>query len=98
MTGVQTCALPICKREREELEALLVSELEIEEQMNKLAGGPSPTDYQSYGYLPPTQSGMGAVDPSMMLGSTDIPVTQNLALPEGDGSSADIGNPDDGNV
>ncbi len=86
------------KREREELEALLVSELEIEEQMNKLAGGPSPTDYQSYGYLPPTQSGMGAVDPSMMLGSTDIPVTQNLALPEGDGSSADIGNPDDGNV
>ncbi|MCH5161529.1 MAG: hypothetical protein J1G04_05815, partial [Clostridiales bacterium] len=39
------------KREREELEALLVSEMEIEEQMLKLAGGPTPTGYQSFGYL-----------------------------------------------
>ncbi len=43
------------KREREELEALLVSEMEIEEQMLKLAGGPAPTGYQSFGYLPPVE-------------------------------------------
>ncbi len=54
------------KREREELEALLVSEMEIEEQMYRLAGGPSPTGYQSFGYL---QSAPGqTADPSMMLG------------------------------
>ncbi|MCH5155750.1 MAG: hypothetical protein J1F69_04010 [Clostridiales bacterium] len=69
------------KREREEIEALLISEMEIEEQMLKLAGGPSPTDYQSYGYLP----GAGAMpqpDPSMMLGAgMEAPQQQLTALP-----------------
>lgn len=84
------------KREREELEALLVSELEIEEQMNKLAGGPSPTDYQSFGYLPPTQ-GAGITEPDMMLGSSEMPVTQNLALPQPDENGSPDG-ADDGNA
>lgn len=44
------------KRMREEIEALLVSEMELEEQMLKLAASPSPTFYQSFGYLPPTQN------------------------------------------
>lgn len=69
------------KREREEIEALLISEMEIEEQMLKLAGGPSPMDYQSYGYLP----GAGAApqpDPSMMLGAgAQAPQQQLTALP-----------------
>ena len=70
------------KREREELEALLVSEMEIEEQMLRLSGGPSPTDYQSFGYLPSAPAG-GAFDPGLMLG-TGAPAAQNapgLALP-----------------
>ena len=79
------------KRDREEIEALLVSEMEIEEQMMKLAGGPSPMGYQSYGYLP----GAGAAaqpDPSMMLGAgAEAPQQQLTALPpggpEGDGDT-----------
>ncbi|MDE6201314.1 MAG: hypothetical protein K2M47_05515 [Clostridiales bacterium] len=68
------------KREREEIEALLVSEMEIEEQMLKLAGGPSPTDYQSFGYLPGGPAPQA--DPSMMLGAgTDAPQQQLTALP-----------------
>lgn len=55
------------KRAREELEALLVSEMEIEEQMLKLAGGPTPTGYQSYGYLQSPQD--IPADPSLMLGA-----------------------------
>ncbi|MCM1368629.1 MAG: glycine rich domain-containing protein [Roseburia sp.] len=55
------------KRAREELEAILVSEMEIEEQMLKLAGGPSPTGYQSYGYLQSTPG--QPVDPNMLLGT-----------------------------
>lgn len=70
------------KRAREELEALLVSEMEIEEQMLKLAGGPSPTGYQSYGYL---QSAPGqTVDPNMLLGTgtqAPNPNVPELALP-----------------
>ena len=72
------------KREKEELEALLVSEMEIEEQMLRLAGGPSPTDFQSFGYL----AGAGAAqpDPSMMLGAgADAPQEQLTALPPAPG-------------
>ncbi len=71
------------KREREELEALLVSEMEIEEQMLKLSGGPSPTGYQSFGYL---QSAPGnTVDPSMLLGAgSAAPNPTELALPAPD--------------
>ncbi len=74
------------KREREELEALLVSEMEIEEQMYRLAGGPSPMGYQSYGYL---QSAPGqTVDPGMLLGAGGAPVTPpELALPAPDSAN-----------
>ncbi|MDE7164535.1 MAG: hypothetical protein K2O04_03840 [Clostridiales bacterium] len=67
------------KRAKEELEALLVSEMEIEEQMLRLAGGPSPTNYQSYGYL---QGAPAQPDSSMMLGAgADAPQPQLTALP-----------------
>ncbi|MDE7464099.1 MAG: hypothetical protein K2M48_03625, partial [Clostridiales bacterium] len=67
------------KREREELEALLVSEMEIEEQMLRLAGGPAPTGYQSYGYL--QAPGQPSVDPGLMLGAgMNTPNTQQLEL------------------
>ena len=67
------------KRAREELEALLVSEMEIEEQMLKLAGGPAPTGYQSYGYL--QAPGQPPVDPGMMLGAgMTAPDAQQLEL------------------
>ena len=79
------------KREREEIEALLVSEMEIEEQMLRLAGGPSPTDYQSYGYLPGGPAPQA--DPSMMLGAgADAPQQQLTALPPAQDT------PIDGNV
>lgn len=66
------------KHAREELEALLVSEMEIEEQMLKLAGGPSPTGYQSYGYL---QSAPGQpVDPNLLLGTGTS--TPSMPIPE----------------
>ncbi|MDR2202256.1 MAG: hypothetical protein LBP26_05800, partial [Clostridiales bacterium] len=54
------------KRMREEIEALLVSEMELEEQMLRLAAGPSPTFYQSYGFLSPTRSVQN--NPGFMLG------------------------------
>ncbi len=69
------------KRAREELEALLVSEMEIEEQMLKLAGGPAPTGYQSYGYLQ-SAPGQTVVDPNMLLGAgTPNPTMPEFALP-----------------
>lgn len=80
------------KRAREELEALLISEMEIEEQMLKLAGGPSPTDYQSFGYLQSGSMPM-AVDPNMMLGSGMSEPAETMAAlapppPAGDGDGA----------
>lgn len=54
------------KRKREELEAILLSEMELEEQMMRLAA-PGATAYQSYGYLPPTVNAQQ--DPNMLLGT-----------------------------
>ncbi len=79
------------KQEREEIEALLVSEMEIEEQMLKLAGGSSaPTPgYQSYGYLPPTGEQPQSLDSgSAPLGADGQPVQglpsgQNDVPPDG---------------
>lgn len=65
------------KKMREEIEALLVSEMELEEQMLRLAAGPSPTSYQSYGYLPPTQ---GAQQPGLMLGAGQTGADPNAAI------------------
>lgn len=78
------------KKMRAEIEALLVSEMELEEQMLKLAAGPSPTSYQAYGYLPPTPnvqqqpglmlgSGQGGPDPNAAIGLN--PGVQNSAQP-----------------
>lgn len=84
------------KREREELEALLVSEMEIEEQMLKLAGGPSPTDYQSFGYLqsapmeqtPDLMLGAGMNDPSQAVGELAPPPQDiNDGMPPVDGDN-----------
>ncbi|MCH5160965.1 MAG: hypothetical protein J1G04_02940 [Clostridiales bacterium] len=79
------------KHEREELEALLVSEMEIEEQMYRLAGGPSPTGFESFGYLPPTPG--QAPDPGMMLGAGSEQPAPNpgLALGAGQGDGAQQG-------
>ncbi|MDE6029438.1 MAG: hypothetical protein K2F90_03865 [Clostridiales bacterium] len=56
------------KRKREELEAILISEMELEEQMMRLgAGSMGAMPYQSYGYLPPTMNFQN--DPGLMLGS-----------------------------
>ncbi len=67
------------KKMREEIEALLVSEMELEEQMLKLAAGPSPVSYQSYGYLPPTP-GAAPQNPGMMLGSGQGAPDPNAAI------------------
>jgi hypothetical protein len=53
------------RRIRAEIEALLVSEMELEEQMLRLATTQTPAFYQSYGYLSPAQLQQ---DPGMMLG------------------------------
>lgn len=80
------------KRAREELEALLVSEMEIEEQMFRLAGGPSPTDCSNYGYLPPTQSSGVVIDPNAMLGAGGETPTPDhaAALPPPDPDAHDF--------
>ena len=84
------------KHAREELEALLVSEMEIEEQMLKLAGGPAPTGYESFGYLPPVA---GAEQPNnALLGSgADAPVQDMAALPPAP-TGSDVPPPDGDNV
>ena len=51
------------KRKREELEAMLISEMELEEQMMRLNAGA-----QSYGMIPPTPS-MPIMSSGLMLGS-----------------------------
>ncbi len=77
------------KRMREEIEALLVSEMELEEQMLKLAASPSPTFYQSYGYLSPTQNVQN--NPQFMLGegsNAPGPNPNALGLNAGSGNKA----------
>ncbi|MCH5163321.1 MAG: hypothetical protein J1G38_07565 [Clostridiales bacterium] len=58
-------ALKRRKRKREELEAMLISEMELEEQMMRLSAAPGP--YSSFGYLPPTMPTYN--DPGLMLGT-----------------------------
>ena len=55
------------KRKREEIEAILLSEMELEEQMLRLSGGVGGAPYQSFGYLPPTMNVQS--DAGLMLGS-----------------------------
>ena len=55
------------KRKMEEMEAILMSELELEEQMMRLQAGSMGMMGDAYGYLPPTM-GAAPVDPGLMLG------------------------------
>ena len=78
------------KRKREELEAILVSEMELEEQMMRLAGGPAAAPYQSYGYLPPTMPVQN--DPNLMLGAGGATPPQNNAIGLNPGAANDGAN------
>ena len=78
------------KRKRDELEAMLISELELEEQMMRLSAAPGAMPYQSYGYLPPTMNVQD--DPGLMLGGgTGAPANDVLNLnpgqPTGNGAA-----------
>ncbi|MDE7406653.1 MAG: hypothetical protein K2M89_07275 [Clostridiales bacterium] len=87
------------KRKREELEAILISEMELEEQMMRLgAGSMGAMPYQSYGYLPPTMNFQN--DPSMMLGSGGAAPNPNaIGLNAGTGApSGDNGVPTDSDM
>ena len=61
------------KKKQQELEEMLISEMELEEQMMRLNAAASATKYQSYGYLPPTMPVQN--DPTLMLGSAPQPQT-----------------------
>lgn len=92
------------KKMRAEIEALLISEMELEEQMLKLAAGPSPTSYQAYGYLPPNPNmqqqpglmlgeGQGAPNPNAAIGlnpgQNPAQKAQNQQLPPENGGFSD---------
>ena len=72
------------RRIRLEIEALLASEAELEEDMLRLSGGAVP--YRSYGYLPPTTQTMN--DPNLMLGTQAAPPPNSLQLNAGVGQPA----------
>ncbi|MBD5132244.1 MAG: hypothetical protein HDT28_06650 [Clostridiales bacterium] len=63
------------KRKREELEAVLISELELEEQMLRIANT-SNAMYQSFGYLPPTMPQQA--DPGLMIGGGSAAPNNNV--------------------
>jgi len=74
------------RKMRREIEALINSETELEEEMMRLNSGFGATRYQSYGYLPPTTQVMN--DPGLMLGSAaDNPTPNNLQLGMGTGDT-----------
>ena len=73
------------RRLRLEIEALLNSELELEQEMMRLSGG-GMAGYQSYGYLPPTMQ--SAQDPGLMLGGgQSAPQPNSLQLGAGTGDT-----------
>ncbi|MDE5562622.1 MAG: hypothetical protein K2J01_03645 [Clostridiales bacterium] len=70
------------RKMRREIEALLESETELEQEMMRLSSG---VQYQSFGYLPPTPQGM--VNPGMMLGGgATAPQQNSLQLNAGTGA------------
>ncbi|MDE6293683.1 MAG: hypothetical protein K2L88_03575 [Clostridiales bacterium] len=74
----------VCKKRkmRREIEALLESEVELEQEMMRLSSGAAA--YQSFGYLPPTPQ--NTMDPGMMLGGgAGAPQPNNLQLNAGAG-------------
>ncbi len=71
------------RKVRREIEALLESETELEEEMLRLSGGAA--QYQSFGYLPPVQQAM--IDPGLMLGGgATAPASNSLQLNAGTGA------------
>ena len=80
------------KRKREELEAMLVSEMELEEQIMRLSATPGISPYQSYGYLPPTMPVQN--DPGLMLGggSGNAPDPNAIGLNPGSAQTPPQGN------
>ncbi|MDE7108278.1 MAG: hypothetical protein K2O39_08135, partial [Clostridiales bacterium] len=70
------------RKMRREIEALLESETELEQEMMRLSSG---VQYQSFGYLPPTPQGMA--NPGMMLGGgATAPQQNSLQLNAGTGA------------
>ncbi|MDE5593610.1 MAG: hypothetical protein K2I75_06735, partial [Clostridiales bacterium] len=70
------------RKMRREIEALLESETELEQEMMRLSSG---VQYQSFGYLPPTPQGMA--NPGMMLGGgANAPQQNSLQLNAGTGA------------
>lgn len=81
------------KKMRDEIEALLNSEAEFEEEMMRLSQGGT-AGYQSFGYLPPTS--YAANDPNLMLnGSPKNPTPNNLQLGAGTGQQPPMQPPTD---
>ncbi|MDE7464768.1 MAG: hypothetical protein K2M48_07035, partial [Clostridiales bacterium] len=81
----------ICRRRRmrREIEMLLNSEAELNEEMMRLNSGAGATMYQSYGYLPPTTQTFN--DPGLMLGSSaNNPTPNSLQLGMGTGQSMGV--------
>lgn len=67
------------RKMRREIEALLESETELEEEMMRLNAAATP--YQSFGYLPPTQQTVGTG--FMLGGGAQAPVPNSLQLNAG---------------
>ena len=77
------------RKMRREIEALLNSEAELNEEMLRLSGGIGATMYQSYGYLPPASH--ATHDPGLMLNSSAAnPTPNNLQLGVGTGQTAGV--------
>ncbi|MCH5161610.1 MAG: hypothetical protein J1G04_06225, partial [Clostridiales bacterium] len=78
------------KRKQEELEAILLSEMELEEQMMRL-GASSMGMMQSFGYLPPTMPTQN--DPGLMLGAGENAPPQGGAIGLNPAAPTDPNNP-----
>ncbi|MCH5161299.1 MAG: hypothetical protein J1G04_04630 [Clostridiales bacterium] len=79
------------RKVRAEIEALLNSEAELEEELLRLSGG-GMNPYQSFGYLPPTQQTMN--NPNLMIGSNaQAPQDSSLQLNAGTGAPQQGVNP-----
>ncbi len=82
------------RKMRREIEALLDSEAELEEEMLRLSAGGGTPQFQSFGYLPPTTQTMN--NPNLMIGSAaDNPTPNSLQLGAGTGQTAGVA-PDGG--
>ncbi|MCH5163124.1 MAG: hypothetical protein J1G38_06520 [Clostridiales bacterium] len=80
------------RKMRREIEMLLNSEAELNEEMMQLSAGAGAGMFNSFGYLPPTNPTFN--DPGLMLGSgAAAPAPNTLQLGAGTGESAGIEQP-----